>query len=334
MKNAYDLVKEKKFSLIRPLLEEAENLNISISVISYKNSLLKFERNDSFFYSSGDTLPFIKKYKPALVKNKDATKILLSEYGIKVPSGIRAKSIEESTKKIKEKKLSFPLILKPLDGLRAYGVTWNINSFEDLGKAIENFKISTKDIVSINSKYFIVEEQFKGDEFRVLILDDKVLACAQKLPATITGNGKSTIEALIKKFNKTRKNDFKIIIDDIVKQKLNEKKYTFSTILQANETFQLRDDMMLANGGRAIDRTKDVSPELEKICVTAAKAVGLQYAGIDLLLKTNGNTILTPDNYKIIEVNMFPGHILNESPLVENATVNVSAKILEFLLKQ
>jgi cyanophycin synthetase len=91
---------------------------------------------------------------------------------------------------------------------------------------------------------------------------------------------------------------------------------------------------MLANGGRAIDRTKDVSPELEKICVTAAKAVGLQYAGIDLLLKTNGNTILTPDNYKIIEVNMFPGHILNESPLVENATVNVSAKILEFLLKQ
>jgi hypothetical protein len=112
MKNAYDLVKEKKFSLIRPLLEEAENLNISISVISYKNSLLKFERNDSFFYSSGDTLPFIKKYKPALVKNKDATKILLSEYGIKVPSGIRAKSIEESTKKNKRKKVVFPLNFK------------------------------------------------------------------------------------------------------------------------------------------------------------------------------------------------------------------------------
>lgn len=329
-----ELVKKNKLTLIQPLLLEAEKCGIDVTVISAKNRVLKFSLNDNFFYTVGDTLPFCRKYKPAFIKNKDATKDMLLQYNLCVPKGVRARSFRSAKKKIIDGKLAFPLILKPLDGLRAYGVTWNINSYEKLEKAIHHFEKIRAEKTSLKSPSFLVEEQFDGNEFRILVLGNAAIACAKKLPATVVGDGISTIAQLIDIFNETRKENFKIVIDDTVTKELTRNKISLDTIPHKKEKMQLRSDMMLAHGGRAIDYSQKISHELEDICVKAAHAVGLQYAGIDILIKENDEKMLTPHNYKILEVNTFPGHILNEAPLVENPTVNVSQKLLYYFLKK
>lgn len=330
--NAYELASKKSFTLTKPIIKEAEKNDVSVSVVSEKNSIFKFTYNDKFFYVVGDTMPFCRKYKPTLVKNKDATKKLLEEYDIAVPKGIRARSLEKAVIRIKEQEMEFPLILKPLDGLRAYGVTWDINSLEKLERAIHNFEEIRKEKISIKSKYFIVEEQFEGDEFRVLVLGDKIIACAKKLPATVIGDGASTIAQLIDSFNKNREDNFHIVIDNVVKKSLKKRNDSLESVPEKDEKVKLRSDMMLANGGRAINYSQKISPELEELCVKAARAVGLEYAGIDILIKKNDEDLLTPKEYKIIEVNTMPGHILNEAPLVENPSVNVSKMLLEYFL--
>jgi cyanophycin synthetase len=332
--SAKKLATKKKLTLIQPLLKESERLGVSVSVISKKNNILKFSLKEKFFYSVGDTLPFCRKYKPEFIKNKEATKDILSEYGLSVPKGIRARSFKSAQKKIKENKLEFPLILKPLDGLRAYGVSWNIDSYEKLENAVVHFEKVRSEKKSLKSNSFLVEEQFNGREYRVLVLDNKAIACARKIPATVIGDGTSTIAKLIDVFNEKRKENFKIIIDDVVTKELKRNRISLETVPQKNERVQLRSDMMLAHGGRAIDYTQKISQELNDICVQAAQAVGLQYAGIDILIEKNDEKMLIPHKYKIIEVNTFPGHILNEAPLVEKPTVNVSKILLQYFLEK
>ncbi len=329
---AEELVEKKKLSLIRPILKEARRLGVTTSIIDISEGIIKFSYGNQSFYSVGDTLPFCRKYKPSLVKNKDATKKLLSAHGLCTPKGVLANSFDGAIKKIKEEELSFPLILKPLDGLRSYGVSWDINSFDQLKNAIIHVKKIRNIKNSLQSKSFLVEEQFSGVEFRVLTLGTEIVACAKRLPAMIIGDGTSTILQLIEMFNKNRDDNFKIIIDKIVKETLKKNNLTVNHIPQIDEEIQLRDDVMLAHGGRAIDHSQRVSNELKNICITASQSVGLEYSGIDILIKDTGSNYIIPHEYSIIEVNMHPGHALNEAPLIENPTVNVSKKLLQYLL--
>lgn len=328
-----EFVQNAKLSLMIPLVKEAQKNNILVSIISQKHKILKFESNNKSFYSFGDALPFNRKYPLTLIKNKDATKKMLSEYNLSVPKGIRASSFASAKKRVQKNELQFPLILKPIDGLRAIGVSWNITSFTQLAKSIRSLKKIQILNNKLKSRSFVVEEQFLGDEFRVLVLGNSAIACAKKIPATIVGDGSSTISELIIAFNKKRKSDFEIIVDDIVKKMFKKKKMSLNTVPDKDEVIQLRNDMMLAHGGRAIDYSESISPKLKNICVKAAHAVGLEYAGIDILIKKNNQKNIVPQTYAVIEVNTFPGHILNEAPLVEKPTVNVSKILLEYFLK-
>ncbi|MEA3322898.1 MAG: hypothetical protein U9Q12_01640 [Patescibacteria group bacterium] len=331
--NTLEFAKNAKLSLIIPLVKEAERSDISVSIISQKHKILKFESENKFFYSFADALPFCRQYPLTLIKNKDATKKMLAEYGLSIPKGIRASSFVNAKKRIQRNELDFPLILKPIDGLRAIGVSWNIVSFAQLAESIRSLKKIQVLSNRLKSRSFVIEEQFDGDEFRVLVLGNSAIACAKKIPATIVGNGFSTISELITTFNKKRKSDFEIIIDDVVKKMFKKKKISLNTVPDKGEKIQLRNDMMLAHGGRAINYSEQISPELEKICVKAARAVGLEYAGVDILIKKNDHKDIVPSAYNIIEVNTFPGHILNEAPLVEKPTVNVSKILLQYFLK-
>jgi cyanophycin synthetase len=329
---AEELAEKKHFTIIHPIIKEAKKHNISVSIVSKKNNIFKFSTSNKHFFAVGDIMPFCRKYKPTFTKNKEATKEILAECGISTPKGIRARSFESALKKIQKNDLTPPLILKPLDGLRAYGVTWNINSNDELRDAISAFEKIWNEKKSIKSKSFLVEEQFDGEEYRVLTLKDKVIACAKKIPPTVTGDGESTIEQLIDQYNKTRDDGFKVSIDDVVKKELKSNKLELNTIPQKNEKIRLRNDIIMASGGRAIDCTQKVSPKLQDLCVTAANTVGLEYAGIDILIQSNSEDLLVPKKYKILEINLAPGHYLNEAPLVENPTVNVSKTLLEHFL--
>ena len=326
------LIQEKRLFIIARIVREAPKHKIKMEIISERNAIIKFSKGSNSFYTIGNDLPFCKKYPPAVIENKDATKELLSTQGLCVPKGVCANSYTDLRRQILKESLSFPLILKPIDGLRSIGITWDISSFNQLRHAVCKLKKIQKDSLHLKSNFFIAEEQFEGDEFRVLILGGKLIACVKKIPATVIGDGAHSISQLITLFNTNRKKKYHMIIDDTVNDYLARQKKSLKYIPSANQHVKLRNDMMLSHGGRAIDYTQKISSSLRNICISSAHAAGLDYVGIDILVKKGASKNISSGEYVIIELNTFPAYVLNEAPLAENATVDVSSILLNYFL--
>jgi len=314
-----------KHGAVKSLIKKAIELGVKVEFVSCKyHSLIKLTHNKKTFFIRRGTIPTTIMMGD-MTRNKDLTKIILGEIKIKTPKGAVASSYDNALSLIKKNKLSFPLITKPLDGSIASGVTWDINSKKELKEAINMLK---KTRFFKKTKKFLVEEMFKGDEFRVLLFKEKVISCVKKVPASITGDGKLSIKELIKKFNKKRMKGFEIKIDKIVEKTLKENKLTLKSVLPKNFNLRLRNNLNMSDGGRSIECTKEMNNYFKKICEKAMSVMGLQYGGVDLLAKDITNK---KSPYVILELNSNPYYNMNEKPLVEGKGVDVSSKILKEL---
>ncbi len=242
-----------------------------------------------------------------------------------MPRGISAKNKTEAIQLIKKNNLSYPLLLKPIDGSLSKGITWNITSQKKLKEAIDYFINERKKYTLLKQNKFIVEEMALGKEYRVLVLGNKVISCVKRLPATIIGDGITSIEKLINIQNKSRPEDQSIKLDDATKKNIKRNNFTLKSILPKSYKLVLRNDVMLGNGGRVIDCTKKINSTIKKQCVKAVKSLGLEYGGIDIISKD----ITKDTDYVVLEVNSKPVYTINEKPLVEGRGVDVSLLLLQ-----
>jgi cyanophycin synthetase len=173
-----------------------------------------------------------------------------------------------------------------------------------------------------------VEEMYIGDEYRVLIFNDKVVSCVKKVPATIVGNGQSTIKELVKTFDKTRAKGFEIKLDKTALKTITENNFKLDSVLPDKHVLKLRNNLNMSDGGRSIECTKEMSSRLKDICIKATAMAGLTYGGLDLMTK---NLATTKDDYVILEINPNPFYNMHEKPLVEGVGVDVSKLILQYL---
>ncbi|MCW1888052.1 MAG: hypothetical protein KIH67_000690 [Candidatus Moranbacteria bacterium] len=260
-----------------------------------------------------------------LTKNKSITKFVLESVGIRTPKGVVTHSFEDGLREVREKKLTYPLISKPVDGSLAKGVTWNILSEDGLEEAINHAlgAYGYREDIKI-----LVEEMFIGNEYRVLVFNGEVLSCVEKIPAGIVGDGLHTIQDLIHSFNKTRRHGFEIKLDAVAKETLAKAGYTLKTVLPKDFFFKLRNNLNMSDGGRCIERTASMSNELKKTCVKAVESLGLTYGGLDLIT----NDLASPNTpYVILEVNPNPYYNMHEKPLVEGDGIDVSLILLKHL---
>ncbi|HAT74360.1 MAG: Cyanophycin synthetase CphA [Candidatus Moranbacteria bacterium GW2011_GWF2_36_839] len=307
---------------IKSLIKKATQLGITVSFFSCEKPLIKFKFKEKSVFIRKGTIP-VERRMGDMTRNKNLTKILLREVGIKTPYGIIATSFNEATSLIKKNDLSYPLIVKPLDGSLAKGVTWDIQSKNELRKAIS---ILEKNKGLTKYRRFMVEEMFIGDEFRVLVINKRVISCVKKMPASILGDGHSTIKKLIASFNKTRLKGFKIKIDTVVEETLEKNKLTLKSILPNNFNFKLRNNLNMSDGGRSIEYTDKMAKHFKKICEDAIEILGLTFGGIDFMTK---NISRKKSPYVILEVNPNPFYNMHEKPLVEGNGVDVSYEILK-----
>lgn len=316
-------IKKIKHGGFRSLIKRAVEFGIDVKIFSEEPALLKLEYKKKAIFICKSNLP-VQKRMGNFTRNKQITKFLLEKIGISTPRGIVAKSYKESLSLIKKDRLSYPLIVKPLDGSLARGVTWNIQSLNELKKAVSFFE-KTK---STKKSKFLVEEMYAGDEFRILVFNGEIVSCVKKVPATIIGDGKSTIKDLIKTFDKKRIKGFEIKLDKIAKKTLSGHKLKLTSVLPANYALKLRNNLNMSDGGRCIECTKEMSKHLKEICLQATNVAGLSYGGIDLLTK---NIATSKNDYVILEINPNPFYNMHEKPLVEGIGVDVSKKILKYL---
>lgn len=326
--NEKTIDKWTKHGGFRSLLKCATRCGVKITILSKESHVLKLEYGREIEFLKGANAPVMRKMGN-LTLNKDLTKRVLEEIGVRTPRGIVAASIDDAIKFVKKHQMPFPLILKPTHGSRALGVTWNIRSEKDLREAFSNFETIKREH-SLKKDTVLVEEMFIGHEFRVLVLNGRIISCVQKIPASIVGDGASSIKKLIDAFNKTRLRGFKIRLDDIAENTIAENGLTLDSVLPKGKVLRLRNNLNMSDGGRSIDVTSSMHQSFKDLCVKATQIIGLSFAGVDVIAKDLSKPARR-DNYVILELNPNPYYNMNEKPLVEGKGIDVSFLLLKQL---
>lgn len=242
--------------------------------------------------------------------DKDITKRLLHEALIPVPKGFLARN-ERSLEEI-AKEIGFPLVVKPWNANKGKGVTSNITDLHSLHRAYT--------LASVFSNPVIVEKHIPGNDFRFLVVGYKLIAAAKRIPACVTGDGKSTIRELIEEVNSDpnrgdghEKVLTKIVVDEFTEHLLETKKLTLDSIIKKGTCVYLKDTANLSTGGTAEDVTDEVHPENIVLAERIAKIVGLDICGIDIMAH-DVKTPITLNGGAILEVNAAPGLRMHISP--------------------
>jgi cyanophycin synthetase len=258
--------------------------------------------------------------------NKNRTKAMLADGGVPVPRGTTIYSEDGLRDAIEE--LGFPIVTKPLDGNHGKGATIRITNWED---AVEGLKAAKE-----YSRAVIVEQFVQGDDYRLLVVNGKLIAAAKRTPAAVKGDGEHTIQQLINEVNKDPRRGVghekvltSIKADQHTLDILKGRDLTLDSVLPTGEVLYLKSTANISTGGTATDVTDLIHPYNLLLAERVAGIVGLDICGIDLL--TSDIAIpLNETRGAVIEVNAAPGFRMHIAP-TDGLPRNVAAPVIDML---
>jgi cyanophycin synthetase len=329
-KDLDDLLKLRSESVLgastEALVREAESLGIPWT---------QLETCDIFQFGYGK---YQKRVQAALTShsnilgvelacNKENTKNILAHMGVPVPLGSVIYAFSELEETI-DRLGGYPIVIKPLDGNHGRGITIDIQSWENAEIAYDRAREVSSGV--------IVEHFYQGRDHRILVVNHKVVAVAERVPAHVIGNGADTIAALVELENQDDRRGeghdnmlTHILLDDATDEMLTRQGYTLDTILPPDQSCYLRATANLSTGGIAIDRTDEIHPDTVWMAERVSRIIDLDVAGIDVIT-TDITKTLAEANGVIVEVNAAPGLRMHVSPS-QGVGRNVAAPILSML---
>lgn len=258
--------------------------------------------------------------------DKDLTKKLLSEAGIPVPMGHVTQYVEDVI--ALAQRIGYPVAIKPFNGNHGRGVSTNLSAPK---KVLQAFARAQE-----HSKHVIVEKHFVGRDYRALIVNGELIALAERVPAHAIGNGINTLAELIETLNADpRRGDgheeimTRIKIDSALHDWLDSTNESLESVPEPGKHVVLAATANLSTGGTAVDLTDDVHPDNGAIAKRAAQIVGLDVAGIDMVLPDVSRSWRETGG-GIIEVNASPGFRMHLQP-AEGRSRNVAKSVMEGL---
>lgn len=258
--------------------------------------------------------------------NKELTKKMLDMASIPVASGSICVNEDDLAATIE--KIGYPIVLKPLDGNHGKGASINVTNWED---AVSGLAFAKE-----YSKRIIVEKFITGFDYRILVIDNKLVAAAKRVPAHVVGDGTATIQELITTTNLDPRRGYghenvltQIDVDRDTEDLLDKLGYGLTTIPKVNEIVFLKSTANLSTGGTSVDVTDMMHPENIFLAERISRVIGLDVCGVDIMaenltqpLKENGGVIL--------EVNAAPGFRMHLAPS-EGLPRNVAAPVIDML---
>lgn len=245
----------------------------------------------------------------ALAQDKQMTRMLLEQVGVPVPRGRVAKTVEEACAVARE--LGFPVVVKPRDGNHGRGVSFGIRDCDDMAEA---FAIAIEENHR-RSGGVIVEQYARGVAHRLLVVGERMVAAARGQHDVVVGDGTRTIRELVDDANRDphRGPNFTDILslmklDDLAVAQLKRQSLTPDDVPEAGRRVTIK-----INGDLTTDETDEVCPDVARHVVLAAKAVGLDIAGIDLVAEDISRP-LAEQRGMVIEVNAGPGMFMHIAP--------------------
>lgn len=240
-----------------------------------------------------------------IAQDKDFTKRLLAACGVPVPEGQVVNSPEEAWEVAQE--IGTPVTVKPSDGNHARGVTLELYNEADIKTAFALAQPEGSDV--------IVEKFIDGVEHRILVVGGKVVAATKGETVSVYGNGTATLGQLVEVLNQDPRRgpeqefplDWINLQAGAVKLELNRQNVTAESVIPKGQAVLLQ-----RNGNMAIDCTDDVHPDVAYYATLAAKIVGLDIAGMDMILKDVSQPM--QGQGAILEVNAGPGLLMHLKP--------------------
>ncbi|HEU0165776.1 MAG TPA: cyanophycin synthetase [Thermomicrobiales bacterium] len=266
-----------------------------------------------------------------VASNKELTNRLLHEVGIPVPQSrvVRTEDAAVSA----AGRIGYPVVLKPLDGNHGRGVCINL---ADASEVREFYSIAERE--SRNGAV-IVESYVTGKDYRILVVDNQVVAVAERVPAHVVGDGEHTVQDLIDITNSDPRRGVghekiltRIHVDSQTNEVLERQGITLEDIPGPGQFVQLKLTGNMSTGGTSIDRTDDIHPDNVEIARQAAMVVGLDIAGIDFIAEDISRSVRQASG-AIVEVNAGPGFRMHTHP-TEGHPRHVGRAVVDMLFKR
>ncbi|URN85616.1 bifunctional glutamate--cysteine ligase GshA/glutathione synthetase GshB [Acetobacterium wieringae] len=312
------------------LIAAAKKRGITVEILDAEDNFIRLTKGEKTEYVKQATRTSKDTYiAPLIMENKEVTKLVLREQGINVPAGIRVKSADEAMAHfenfrgqdvvVKPKSTNFGLGIAIFKNLQCAGC------FQQA--VVQAFEYDTT---------VLIETFVPGKEYRFLVIGEQVAGILHRVPANVVGDGVSTIAELVaeKNRNPLRGKGYvtpleKLTLDDTEIAFLGEQHKTVATIPKAGETVYLRENSNISTGGDSIDFTDAIREDYKAIAVAAAKAVGANICGADIIIS---DIKAKPDasNYSIIELNFNPALHIHNYPFV-GQNRHVDDKVLDLL---
>ena len=260
--------------------------------------------------------------------DKEDTHNLLNDLGLPVPQQRMVYSAREAVRAAD--RIGFPVVVKPLDANHGRGVSINLNSDAEVEAGFSEAKEHSR------SRAILVESFITGFDHRMLVVNDKLVAVAKRVPGHVIGDGTHTIAELVDIVNQDPRRGIghekvltRLELDNQANRLMENAGVTEDTVLPEGEVFYLRSTANLSTGGTAIDLTDVVHPDNRDMAERAIMAVGLDVGGVDFLIDD------ITKSYKdiggaIVEVNAAPGFRMHVAPS-EGQPRDVAGRVIDML---
>ncbi|NTU89256.1 MAG: bifunctional glutamate--cysteine ligase GshA/glutathione synthetase GshB [Actinobacteria bacterium] len=312
------------------LIEGALRRGITVDVLDHADNFIRLRKGDKIEYVKQATKTSADTYISALImENKEITKIVLREQGLRVPDGIVAYSVADAMEHYSEF-AGRSVVIKPKSS------NFGISVFVLKQPPTESeFEAAVRQALTYDGTV-LIEEFIPGAEYRFLVIGFETVAVLHRMPANVIGDGIHTIEALVTEKNKDplRGKKYvtpleKIVLGDVERDYLLAQGKYIDTILSENERVFLRENSNISTGGDSIDFTDTVLDVYKDIAADAARAVNAHICGVDMMISAV-DEVPTRENHGIIELNFNPALHIHCYPY-QGENRHVEEKVLDLL---
>lgn len=198
------------------------------------------------------------------------------------------------------RKIGFPVIVKPNSGSQGANVAL-VHTKKEFYKAVR--------AVFAGDRIVLVQKPVHGKDYRLVVLDNKIISAYERIPLSVVGNGRSTIGQLLKlkkkQFAATGRDTQTAVDDPRIAAKLMRRGLSLRSVLANDERAYLLDNANLSTGGDSIDATNTIHPGFRKLAIRLTRDMGLRLCGVDLMI--DGDVSQKPGQYWVLEINSAPG---------------------------
>ncbi|NEE01436.1 acylphosphatase [Phytoactinopolyspora halotolerans] len=249
-----------------------------------------------------------------LTADKELTRRILLDHGVPAPRGAAFDPGQVDEAVAFAASLDAAVVVKPKKASHGDGVSTDLRSAHQIRRAIESL-----DAAGFGDRQFLVEEHVPGNDYRFLVVGDRVVSVVLKRPAAVVGDGRSTITELVLQKNRWRLENphargCLLEFGPDAMAWLSRQDLTPQSVLEAGRTVRVGSAGNIATGGESIEVLDETHPSLLDLAVRSVRTFpGLDHAGIDMM----GDHRLGPDRHvaAILEINSMPATSLNHFPM-------------------